>query len=395
MQAEKIIGIRKVGIKPTIDIEVDHNKHIFYGNNIAVGNSHAYAYGVNGYLSAYIKAHFLTEFYCAWLNFAKDRKPKPKIEVQELVNEAKLNDIDIYTPDIRYMELNFHITSPTQILFGLANVGGIGEVTANKFINIIKEKEKEFGKFEEWSWYKFLCLIAPEVGRTTLINLISVGAFKHFNKSRRSMIQEILQFKDLFKTAKKEIEWIQIHWHHYQSLIDLLEGLAKPKKDGGGASSDKRRTSIDSVREMLANPKSSMEDDLNEIAVTEEFLLGISITCSRSDGKPGERSNITCKEFLDGMTRPYMVFKVQIDEVKEWVINKGNEENIGRTMAFLKISDSSCKLDNVTIFADLYEGNEEEEIVGCKELLTVGRVLEIRAEPSKKGGLVIKEVWEI
>ena len=49
MQFEKIRSVKKVGMGRTVDIEVNHPKHIFYGNGIATSNSHAVSYAFNAY----------------------------------------------------------------------------------------------------------------------------------------------------------------------------------------------------------------------------------------------------------------------------------------------------------------------------------------------------------
>lgn len=44
-----------LGFRQTYDIEIDSDDHIFWGNDIATSNSHAYAYGTIGYWTAYSK----------------------------------------------------------------------------------------------------------------------------------------------------------------------------------------------------------------------------------------------------------------------------------------------------------------------------------------------------
>ena len=80
MHSEKIIGIKYVGAKPTMDIEIDNDDHIFWANGIATSNSHSVSYALCAFMSAYAKVHFPKEFYTAYLYFAKE-KPKPQQEI--------------------------------------------------------------------------------------------------------------------------------------------------------------------------------------------------------------------------------------------------------------------------------------------------------------------------
>ena len=98
MQAEKIIGIKPIGKHPTMDIEVGNKNHTFFGNGIATSNSHAVGYAMNSFLSAYSKVHFSKLFYWSYLSEAK-QKVKPFLEVYQLVNNAKAQEVPINGPN--------------------------------------------------------------------------------------------------------------------------------------------------------------------------------------------------------------------------------------------------------------------------------------------------------
>ena len=59
--------------------------------------SHSVSYAYNGYQTAYAKAHFPRAFFTSYLRHA-DGKPKPFEEISELVNNARLMDIDVIPP---------------------------------------------------------------------------------------------------------------------------------------------------------------------------------------------------------------------------------------------------------------------------------------------------------
>jgi DNA polymerase III alpha subunit len=91
---------------------------------------HAACYGVTGYYSAYIKAHFPLAFFTAWLKNAH-HKQDPQQEVFELVNDARLFDIAVEPPDLLTLEPHFH-TDGKVVKFGLAGIKGVGEAQIQK-----------------------------------------------------------------------------------------------------------------------------------------------------------------------------------------------------------------------------------------------------------------------
>jgi DNA polymerase III alpha subunit len=73
----------------------------------------------------------------------------------------------------------------------------------------------------------------------------------------------------------------------------------------------------------------------------------------------------------------------QISDIREWKIRGGQHK--GEKMAFLKISDSSCALDNVTIFS--------EDWNKLKNKIEIGKVLLLRGNRDKnRGSFLVKQV---
>ena len=60
----------------------------------AFNKSHSVAYAMNSYMSAWYKANHINEFFLSYLYYANE-KQDPHQEVYELVNEAKLFDLDV------------------------------------------------------------------------------------------------------------------------------------------------------------------------------------------------------------------------------------------------------------------------------------------------------------
>jgi len=141
--------------------------------------SHALSYAINGYWSAFCKAHFPVQFFTSYLYYAKD-KADPLQEIQDLVGDAKLMDIEVVTPDISKLRTHFSTDGKT-IMFGLSDVKGIGEIQVEKLKKAAIQAEATYGKkLEELSWYEFLVLVSNKISSSVIEKLITVGAMRCF-----------------------------------------------------------------------------------------------------------------------------------------------------------------------------------------------------------------------
>jgi hypothetical protein len=253
-----------------------------------------------------------------------------------------------------------------------------------------------------------------------------------------------------------EIEWIKKDYHRWNNLADAIEDLAKYKEAKGLATRERNKTKSGKPRKskkkkeqeelelafldtdeafdneehnltpekepgendiqrsiilfdkakILRNPITPYQDKVVEIAANEERLLGVALTCNIADAKSGERWTMTCKELLDNpSTSSTIILKAKIEEANIYSPKKGKNE--GREMAFLKVSDGTCAIGNITCWPDQWEGLKDEETgefitQGFKYLIQIGRVLEIQLEKGfqKKGqkpnnALHVKDVWVI
>lgn len=139
--------------------------------------SHAVSYAIDGYWSAFCKAHFPVQFFTSYLYYAKD-KQDPLREIQELVSDAKSMDIEIVTPDITKMKSHFSTDGRT-IMFGLSDVKGIGEIQVEKLKKAALQAEVTYGKkLADLTWYEFLVLLSNKVSSAVIEKLISVGAMR-------------------------------------------------------------------------------------------------------------------------------------------------------------------------------------------------------------------------
>ena len=112
-----------------------------YGFN----KSHAAAYAMIAYQTAYLKANYPLEFLCSLMNCDIGNFEK----ISSYINEVKKSDFKIFNPDINESEAHFKVIYDDNkkaigIRYGLSAIKNIGE---NSVLEIIKERKKN-GKFK-------------------------------------------------------------------------------------------------------------------------------------------------------------------------------------------------------------------------------------------------------
>lgn len=349
--------------------------------------SHAVSYAFNAYLSAYAKAHFSKEFFTSYLFYSKE-KQKPHEEINELVNNCRVMDIDIFPPDLRKSNKNFKIIDG-KVFFGLSNVKSVGEAVIDKIQRSTKEVEELIGKsVEEWNWREFLVFFSSRVTSTAIKSLISVGAASYMSSNRTKMIYEYEIYQ---KMTNKEKSWVQNVMLHDSDIaskefLEILRLTTELPPGKNGAVANKKRLEI--IKEMilsLEDPPYKLEDMPEWVAGKEEELLGISLTCSKVDACDTSSANAICKDVINKEIKDYPLIAVQIDSLREVQIKNGR--NRGSKMAFSTVSDYSCSIDCV-MFSDAWEE--------YKDLMFEGNTVMINGELDKnKESFMIKKVWQI
>ena len=349
--------------------------------------SHAVSYAFNAYLSAYAKAHFSHEFFTSYLFYSKE-KQKPHEEINELVNNAKIMNIDVLPPDLRKLNTNFELKNDN-VYFGLSDIKGVGEAVINKIKINAREVEEEVGKkIEDWSWIECLVFFTTRITSTAVKAMISVGACSYTNSNRTKMLYE---YDIVSKLTKKELSWLKNFIIDNREFInkDILESLdvmtEQPVGRDGAIANKKRALAFSEIVKSLRVPPFSLEDMPEWVAGKEEFLLGIPLTCTKIDACDTSSANSTCKDIVNKSARDYPMLAVEIGEVREVQIKNGR--NRGDKMAFVSVSDSSCSIDCV-IFSEPWRE--------YKDLLTDGNTVLINGNLDRnRDSFMIEKVWQI
>lgn len=380
-------GVRKQGI---VNEEVGQQifEWIRKSQRYSFNKSHSVSYAINAYLSAYAKAHFRREFFTSYLYYAKQRI-KPHEEIKELSNNAKSMEIDILPPDLRKRNAHFSLLGE-DIYFGLTDIKGVGDSVMKRLSREIPEAESQVKRnLNEWSWSDFLLFLSPNVNKTAIEALIKAGALNWMGISRQKMWFEYEQFSAL---SQREQTWLREKYLEFElkdaPLSDLLGVILKaPVGRQGGISNKNRAKKVESLKQLVDSPPSSLDDTAEWIASVEESLMGIPITCTIVDACETTAANTTCADFNTGVTRKTgILMAVKVDAVKEIRTKRGR--NPGQAMAFITVSDSSGVLDSVVMFPDEWREHGDKMFENNTVMLSGERGQE-------KDSFIIKRVWQI
>lgn len=356
--------------------------------------SHSLSYGLIGYQTAHAKAHFPIQFFNAYLFHAKE-KQDPLKEIRELVNDARAFGFDVVPP--RFEDLEPHFSNDGIVLrFGLSDVKGIGQNMITKMRMSIDQVEAECQKYRtNWSWFDFLIYFSEHTNSGVVKRMIQVGSMGSYNLPRQKMLAEYDAWQSLTDKEKTRICQMKRPNPSSESLFptvkdeepkDLTEGIELLLQVPKGVANKNRRAKVESILGTLKNPPRQLTDSPSWLADIEEQLLGLPITVSRAEGSHESTANTTCQEYRDGKEGKDIRLGVDIQQFREHTIQKG--DNVGCKMGFLTVSDSTGALEDVTMFAKVWEkyGN----------LITVGNTVELRGRRDyRKGSFIVDEVRQL
>ncbi len=184
-----------------------------YGFN----KSHAAAYAIISYQTAYLKTYYPKEFIAASMTMDISNQNK----LSEFYEELKRLDIDVVRPDINECFAEFK-TENNKFYYAL---GGIKAVGIDSISNIIEERIKN-GKFD--SLGDFIRRVNPkDINKLQLEGLVKAGAFDSFNDNRRSLFNSIpnLITKSKNNYDNQNINQIDLFDDENENEKNLLENL--------------------------------------------------------------------------------------------------------------------------------------------------------------------------
>jgi DNA polymerase III subunit alpha len=150
-----------------------------YGFN----KSHAAAYALVAYHTAYLKAHFPAEFMAATLSAVMSDTDKVQLFCDDVVQTLQLA---ILPPDVNHSQYRFFPVNTREIRFGLGAIKGTGEAAIANMVEV----RTTGGPFTDL--FDFCRRIDKRiVNRRTIESLIKAGAFDALSDHRASLLASV------------------------------------------------------------------------------------------------------------------------------------------------------------------------------------------------------------
>jgi DNA polymerase-3 subunit alpha len=140
----------------------------------AFNKSHSTCYAFVAYQTAYLKAHYPSEYMAAVLNNQNNME-----KITFFMEECRRMGVEVLGPDINESDMAFAVNGKGQVRFGLTGVKGVGD----KAVESIIEERVERGPYK--SVYDFAQRSnTRSVNRKSYENLVYGGAFDEFGLNR-------------------------------------------------------------------------------------------------------------------------------------------------------------------------------------------------------------------
>jgi len=298
-----------------------------YGFN----KSHAAAYSVISFYTAYLKVHYKLEFYASILNL--DIHNTDNINI--FVAEAKQAGIEFIMPDVNTSKTHFKVIDG-KIEYALSAIKGVGEMATVEI-----EKERKNGKFKDI--FDFTERLGSKyANKKVLEGLIKAGAFKKLHTNANELLENI------------------------QIILSVIDS----KKDDGnlslfGESEMKSRPNLQKFPMFTPSAELEAEFDAFGFYLSSHPLFHFKEQLEKYDVKSFEEVNEIIPE--DGT-------EVTVKMAGVVSILKQRSGNRGR-FAFLHISDLTGVFEVAIFRDDIIEKNRDN--------LKVGEVLILNISASK------------
>ena len=337
-------GIDEQTANKIYDEMIDFAKYAF-------NKSHAAAYAVVSYQTAWLKYYFPVEYMAALMTSVIDNPSK----VSEYIYACRQMNIKILPPDINKGEANFSVDGG-DIRYGLAAIKSIGRPV----IKAIVEDREELGLFQNLEDFITRLSAKNVLNKRTIENLIKAGALDTLGGTRKQFMSIYVQIVDHVTQEKKNSMVGQM------TLFDLV--------------------SEDQKEEFQIRMPDVGEYSKETLLAFEKEVLGIYVS-----GHPLEAYEEKWKKSISATTADFQLdeetghTKVH-DGAKEIIGGMITEKTIKHTktnqmMAFVTVEDLLGTVE-VVVFPRDYEKNRNLLEVDRKVFIK-GRVSEEDDKPSK------------
>ncbi len=355
-----VLGAKKNGIDERAADKL-FDKMISFAE-YAFNKSHAAAYGLISYQTAWLKTHYPTEYMAALLTSIMSNTDK----VAEYIFSMQDMGIKILPPDINEGFDKFSV-SGKDVRFGMAAVKNVGRSLVEK---IVDEREKD-GKFTSFTDF-IKRMIRRDINKRAVENLILAGAFDSLGGSRKTYIQNYARVMEEENYNRRNTIEGQINL--FESVGKKYEGNADMFKHG-----DEMPIEYKLIREkevmglyISGHPLDKYMQEIKSIFATEKRSR------KSTDFKPGE----------DGLPAVYDGQVVCYVGIVGDIFRKYTKN--GKEMAFVSVEDL-YGVAELVVFPRIWDK--------YKELLVPDKVVFVRGKASSReeedGKILVDKVCAI
>jgi DNA polymerase-3 subunit alpha len=305
LQAKFLEGGKKKGHDEKVLLKIwgDWEKFASYAFN----KSHATCYSWVAYQTAYLKAHYPSEYMAAVLS----RNISNITEITKFMDECKSMNIQVLGPDINESNLKFSVNKAGDIRFGLGAIKGVGESAVQCIV-----EERENGPFQ--SIFDFVERInLSTCNKKNIEALALAGAFDNmnikreqffaeFNKGNEPFIEVLMRYGGKYQTDKSTAANSLFGDDNFMSISKPEIPVAEPWSDLERLNKEKELVGI----YLSAHP-------------LDEYWIILSYVCNTGVAELNEKETLRGRELLlggivtgfrEGMTKkgsPYGILKIE------------------------------------------------------------------------------------
>ena len=323
----------------------------------AFNKSHAAAYAVVSYQTAWLKYYYPVEFMAALMTSCIDNPGK----VAEYILNSRQMGISILPPDVNQSEGIFTVEGRS-IRYGMAAIKGVGKPV----MEAVAREREENGPFVSLQDFAER-MSGKEINKKTVENFIKSGAFDSFGATRKQMMQVYVQVLDAVAQEKKNSMTGQM------SLFDFVDEETKHSYE----------IPLPNVGEYGKEEKLALEKEVLGIYISghpleeQEECWRKNITAVTTDFLPDEETGMP--KVVDGAK--VIVGGMITDKKIKYTKNN-------KTMAFLTLEDLLGTLE-IVVFPRDYERNASLMQEDAKVFIQ-GRV---SAEDDKASKLICEKIY--
>ena len=285
----------------------------------AFNKSHAAAYAVISYRTAYLKCKYPKEYYASLITSVLGNVGK----IIEYIEECEKLGIKVLPPDVNHSDVNFSVEE-NSVRFGLLALKNVGR----NFISAIVNERIQNGQFKDFDDFLYR-LKGSDMNKRQLEALIKGGVFDSFGKTR-------LQLFAVYEDALNAMQRISKSTQNGQ--LDIMQFLSAEE--------------VEETIPKIDYPE-PIEFDVKDKLLYEREILGMCFSGHILDSYSKHLNELSPSKLTEILNNPDIKDRTSVNVaglvVQKTVKKTKNDEN----MAFVKLADSCGEIELV-VFPKAY-----------------------------------------